>query len=249
MSTFFDNNFNSNFRFDYSTLGLELSPAVQNHVYKVYSQLAQMLLISTAAAYMQITSENWIIQSLNYLSFVGLLGCLIAFSFTDETKNEGRAKMLLYGFALFKGLSIAPLVELSLFLNPSLLISALGSTAIIFASLSLSVLYSPLPSTFYITGLLMSLLSVSFWLGLVNIFLQSQAMYSFELILGLAIFSLYVVYDTQVLIQKANQGAKTYLRHCLDLYIDFVAMFVRILIILMRKDQEKQEKKKKKASR
>lgn len=231
--------------FSFSKLRLPLAPAIQEHVGKVYQTLFQMLLLSTAAAYLQITNDGWLVETLSYFSFIGGLVCLIAFYMTDEIKSESMSKNLLYGFAVFKGLALGPLIGLAIAVNPSILVASVGSSALVFASLSASVLYSPVPSQIYVTGMILSTLSISFWLAILNLFMRSSMLWSMELYLGLFLFSMYVIYDTQILIKKAEEGSKLYLRHCLELYIDAVAIFVRILVILLKKDEEKSEKKRK----
>ena len=44
----------------------------------------------------------------------------------------------------------------------------------------------------------------------------------------------YVVYDTQVIVERSEAGACDELRDALSLYTDFVAIFVRLLVILLR---------------
>jgi FtsH-binding integral membrane protein len=127
--------------------------------------------------------------------------------------------------------------------NPSILLAALGSSVLVFASLSASVLFSPVPSRFYLTGMILSTVSVSFWLTIINLFMQSSALFTLELYLGLFLFSLYVLLDTEVMIRKAEDGSKQYLRHSMDLYVDAISIFIRILVILLRKDEEKERKK------
>ncbi len=233
----------NNLRWD--SFAMPLSSSIQTHVFNVYTQLTQMLLISSIACYLQITSTSYLINFLSSWSTLGMFGCMIAFWLTDEHRSHTNARLLLYGFALFKGFSLAPLIDLAIDVDPTIVLSALVSCGLLFGSLSLAVLYSPRPSQIYVTGLLLSSISTYFWLTLFNFFIGSEFLFTLELWLGLGMFSLYVIYDTQMMISKAQNGSKAYLSHALELYIDFIAMFVRILVLLLKKEDEKEEKKKK----
>lgn len=54
-----------------------------------------------------------------------------------------------------------------------------------------------------------------------------------QLYFGLLIFVGYMVVDTQEIIEKAHLGDLDYVKHALTLFTDFVAVFVRILIIMV----------------
>jgi FtsH-binding integral membrane protein len=51
---------------------------------------------------------------------------------------------------------------------------------------------------------------------------------------GLLIFLGYMVYDTQEIIERAHRGDMDYIKHALTLFTDFIAVLVRIIIIMVR---------------
>lgn len=45
----------------------------------------------------------------------------------------------------------------------------------------------------------------------------------------------FVLFDTQLIIERFNNGDNDYIWHSVDLFIDFIAIFKRLLIILASK--------------
>ncbi|CAH8443320.1 unnamed protein product [Dicrocoelium dendriticum] len=68
-----------------------------------------------------------------------------------------------------------------------------------------------------------------------NLFLRSPAIYQAELYIGFAIFCGFVVFDTQLIIEKRKSGDTDFVWHALDLFIDFIEIFRHLLIILNSK--------------
>ncbi len=86
-----------------------------------------------------------------------------------------------------------------------------------------------------------------FWLQIASsIFGGSAAFFKVELYFGLLVFVGYMVVDTQEIIERAHFGDLDYVKHALTLFTDFVAVFVRMLIIMLKNAAEKGEEKKKK---
>ena len=92
-------------------------------------------------------------------------------------------------------------------------------------------------------GLLSSAVSLLFWLGLANLFFHSRAIFNIELYVGLIVFCGFVVFDTQLVVAKAMTGDRDHIRHSLMLFVDLIAIFVRVLIILMKNQESKKERR------
>ena len=54
---------------------------------------------------------------------------------------------------------------------------------------------------------------------------------------GLGLFTLYVAYDTQKMIDEYEMGEDDHLKHAVDLFIDFKVIFTRVLVLLMGRDE------------
>ena len=72
-----------------------------------------------------------------------------------------------------------------------------------------------------------------------NLFFHNQAIHSASLYLGLLIYAGYVLYDTQVILNKAKQGYDNAVGDALHLFLDFLGLFIRILIILNNNNNKK----------
>ncbi len=138
---------------------------------------------------------------------------------------------------------LGPLVESVLDINPSIVLSAFLGTVVIFACFSLAAIYAERRSMLYLGGILGSALSLMTFFGLMNIFFRSTLIFNFQLYFGLLVFVGYVCFDTQLIIEKASVGDLDVQRNALDLFLDFVAIFVRILIILANNNKKKNENK------
>jgi FtsH-binding integral membrane protein len=87
----------------------------------------------------------------------------------------------------------------------------------------------------------MSALSWMMLLAVLNIFTGSRLLYQVHVYLGLAVMCGFVLFDTQAIVEKRRQGSDDFVTHTLDLFIDFLAIFRRLLVILS--DNAKKEKR------
>ncbi|PKK17951.1 transmembrane BAX inhibitor motif containing 6 [Columba livia] len=92
--------------------------------------------------------------------------------------------------------------------------------------------------SFLLSGLTLMLLS-----SLVNAFMGSTWLFTANLYLGLMVTCGFVLFDTQLIIEKAESGDKDYIWHCIDLFLDFVNIFRDLLMILGVTENKKKAKK------
>ena len=120
---------------------------------------------------------------------------------------------------------------------------AFTCTTVIFASFSGSALLSQRRAYLYLGGILGSAVSMLLWSSLANLFLRSARLAMAEVYLGLLVFGAFILYDTQLMVERASQGDRDVIRHALELFIDAVAVFVRVALILMRNKQDRERQR------
>jgi FtsH-binding integral membrane protein len=181
----------------------------------------------------------WVGVQLNFSFFAGspLIGFMlfmgIAFGFfyaIEKTKNSGVGVAVLLGFTFFMGLMLSRLVGHILgFANgTSLIMIAFGGTAAIFAGMATIATvskrdFSGLGKWLFAGVLVLIVASV------LNIFLHVPALYLVVSVLAIAIFSAYILFDVQ---QVVNGGETNYITATLSIYLDLYNIFVNLLSLL-----------------
>jgi len=225
----------------FNSLDRKLEPHVKTHLKNVYSAMAMALLSAAIGGYIHLYTS---LLSGGLLSSLGTLGFGLAlFATRDDSKNRNTRLGYLNGFAFCSGLSMGPLLDMALMVNPSIIPTALLSTCVIFGCFSLSTIFAGHRKYLYMGGTLMSLLSVLILMGLINIFIGSQLLFSAYIYLGLLVVCGFIMYDTALIIEKRLMGETDYIHHALLLFIDFADLFRHIVIILTKKEAEKDRKR------
>ncbi|EFN54542.1 hypothetical protein CHLNCDRAFT_56207 [Chlorella variabilis] len=223
-----------------------LSPAVRSHLQQVYLTLAVALCLSAAGVYVSAVT--------GFAQGLGILGFLVSvpwmMSVPSVPATLGKRRVLFGTAALSQGLLVAPLVRATLALHPGVLFTAFAGTAGVFACFSAAALLSPRRHFFYLGGLLSSVLSTFMVMRLATWFFGGGALlFQAELYLGLVVFSGYVVYDTQVIVERCEAGVVDPLKDAFNLFVDFVAIFVRLLVILLKNAESKERRERERESR
>ncbi|MEE6471243.1 hypothetical protein FKM82_009223 [Ascaphus truei] len=235
---FLDRNINFNALLKFS----HISSSTQEHLKRVYSSFAICMLVAAAGAYANVALR--ILQG-SFLAIAGSLGMMLWLMFTPHSQeNEKKRLGILAGFAFFSGVGLGPTLDLCIAINPSIIPTAFLGTAVIFTCFSLSALYARRRSFLFLGGILMSGLSLLLLSSLVNIFIGSVLFFKMHMYIGLLIMCGFVLFDTQLIIEKAEHGDKDYIWHCVDLFLDFITIFRKLMVILAMNEKEKKKEKK-----
>ena len=146
-------------------------------------------------------------------------------------------------FGAVQGLAIGPLIEAVINVDPSIVLTAFIGATLIFACFALFALFAERRSMLFLGGGLSSALSLMMLAGFLNLFMRTEFIFNIQLYFGLIVFIGYVVFDSQMIVEKAAAGNTDVQMHALELFLDFVAIFVRLLIILSKNKKKKNEKR------
>lgn len=166
--------------------------------------------------------------------FIGILVFLgIAFGFfyaIEKTKNSGLGVAILLGFTFFMGLMLSRLIGHTLgYANgASLIMGAFGGTATIFAVMATVATVTKRDFSgmgkWLFAGVLVLLLAMA-----ANIFLQLPALHLTILVLVIAVFSAFILYDVQRIV---NGGETNYVSATLAIYLSVYNIFSSLLQLL-----------------
>jgi len=218
----------------------KLEKRVKSHLTKVYTAMGLSLIACAIGSYLHMAN----IFTAGILTALGMLGGVIALLMMAPTVENSSTRFgLLMGVSLAAGVNEGPLLDFAVHLDPSLVVTAFLATALVFVCFTLSALMSEDRKWLAIGGILSSGLSWLILFGFLNIFFQSRLLFDIKLYVGLAIFCGYILYDTQMIVEKCRSGDDDYIGHCLMLFLDFINIFRRILIILSDKEAKKDRRR------
>eukprot|EP01100_Stratorugosa_tubuloviscum_P004640 TRINITY_DN2167_c2_g1_i1.p1 TRINITY_DN2167_c2_g1~~TRINITY_DN2167_c2_g1_i1.p1 ORF type:complete len:225 (-),score=74.12 TRINITY_DN2167_c2_g1_i1:32-706(-) len=201
---------------------------VRNHVRTVYLNLAATLFFATAGVF---TYSFFPIPFALVIIF--LFGSLFTIWFTSPERISIRETALL-GFSFSEGMALTPqLAYTSYTVGSNVIITALGYTASMFIAFSIAAMLSP-------RGTYFSLLPFLFF-GASSLFIFSLIGVESAIIVlgGIILFAGYILYDTQKIIERANLGNRDFVSDTLELFLDFINLFIRILKFLSSKEKKR----------
>jgi modulator of FtsH protease len=181
----------------------------------------------------------WLGVEMNFSLFPGrpgisfLVFMVVAFGFMyaiEKTKESAIGVGVLLAFTFFMGLMLSRLIGYTLgFSNGgTLIMTAFGGTAAIMAVMASIATTSKRDFSgmgkWLFVGLMVIIVA-----GIANIFLHIPALYLTISVIAIAIFSAYILYDVQ---QVVNGGETNYISATLKIYLDVYNIFVNLLSLL-----------------
>jgi modulator of FtsH protease len=212
------------------TYDVSAGSAVRHRVLRnTYWLLALSMIPTVFGAYVGLTTHMPIMDG----GLGALLFLAVAFGFIfaiEKTKNSAAGVPVLLGFTFFMGLMLTPLLRYTLgFANGgALIMGAVGGTAVIFAAMATIATvskrdFSGMGSWLFAGTIVLILASVA------NIFLQLSALQLVTLVMAMGIFSAWMIYDVQRVI---NGGETNYISATLSIYLDLYNVFTALLRLL-----------------
>jgi modulator of FtsH protease len=211
----------------------EIATADRNRVLRnTYALLALTLIPTVLGAWVGVaTGFNALFTGRIWLSLVVFFGVAFGFIWAIErNKTNGFGVVLLLGFTFFMGLMLSRLIGAVLGLKNGgdLIMMAFGGTAVIFAGMATlgTVIKKDLSGMgkFLFVGALIVMIG-----GIAAVFLQTPALTLAILVMCLAIFSAYMLYDIN---QIVTGGETNYISATLALYLDIFNVFQSLLSLL-----------------
>ncbi|CAJ0576129.1 unnamed protein product, partial [Mesorhabditis spiculigera] len=216
----------------FSSLDDKLEKRQKTHLKNVYGSLAVGLGAAAVGASVHLFTN---ILRANFLLSLGSIALMFMLMSTPAVpENQKKRFGYFLGFCFISGVSTGPLLEHAMMINPTIILTAFLTTAFVFTCFSLSALYAPSTKYLYLGG---TLASASMALLFMAIFTRY---YTVMMWMGLGISCAFILYDTQLIVEKNRMGDEDYIWHSVELFIDFIQVF-RYLVVLLSQKEEKRD--------
>jgi modulator of FtsH protease len=215
-------------QYGYANVGLAADR--QRVLRNTYWLLALSLVPTVRGAWIGVSTGFMASMGLGISTLVFFVGAFGLMFLVEKTKNSSMGVVSLLGFTFFMGLMLSRLIAqvLGYRNGSSLIMTAFGGTAAIFFAMATlaTVIKRDLSSMgkFLFVGAIILLVA-----GIANIFLQSSALLLTLLVMSMAIFSAFMLYD----IKRVLDGGETnYISATLAIYLDIYNVFQSLLSLL-----------------
>ena len=200
---------------------------------KVYGTIFFQLLITTLIVYYVMTNQSlmnfmFIHTNLILVPFILSMGIMLILICSKESSQKVPLNyILLIAFTICEGFTVS---FTTIYFEPLSVLACAGLTMIIVLGLSLYACFTKRDMTM-MGGFLLSFSLILFFLGIIGIFFRS---YFYQMLLdslGVLLMSLYLIYDTQLVVGQKKELIKLdlYILGAMMIYLDIINIFLRIL--------------------
>lgn len=221
---------NQPFQTAYETSG-ELISVRHRVLRNTYWLLAISMIPTVLGAWIGVRMNFSFMSGSPFLGFLAFMAIAFGFFYVIErTKNSAIGVAVLLGFTFFMGLMLSRMIGHILHFSngASLIMTAFGGTAIVFATMASIATTSKRDfsglSSWLFAGMIVILLA-----AVANIFLQMPALQIVISAIAVVIFSAYILFDVQRVI---NGGETNYISATLAIYLNLYNVFVNLLALL-----------------
>lgn len=213
-----------------------ISHSTRLHLRKVYASLALCTLMATAGSCVCLATSG--LSVYGGLAAVSILGSLISVILlavtTHSPETENKRFSILLGLSVFLGFALGPVLHLEVSTDPSIVVLALAGSTLLFAFFTLSALYVE-RRIYMLVGGILPILVIMFLLTMIDIVTDMDTH------LGVLLYCAFVMIDTQLIIERAENGDKDYIWHCVGLFLDITEMFRKITSLLAFKTNNNED--------
>ena len=196
-----------------------------------YWLLALSMLPTVAGAWLGVQFKVNLFAGSPFMGFIAMMAIAFGFFYAiEKTKDSGVGVAVLLGFTFFMGLMLSRMISHTLGYSngPALIMTAFGGTATIMGVMATIATVSKRDFSgmgrWLFAGVLVILVA-----SVANIFLQLPALYLAISVIAIGIFSAYILFDVQQII---NGGETNYISATLKIYLDVYNIFVNLLSLL-----------------
>lgn len=221
---------NQPFQTAYETSG-ELTTVRHRVLRNTYWLLALSMVPTVLGAWIGVQMNFSFMSGSPFIGFLVFMAIAFGFFYVIErTKNSAIGVAVLLGFTFFMGLMLSRLIGhiLNFSNGASLIMTAFGGTAIVFATMASIATTSKRDfsglSSWLFAGMIVILLA-----AVANIFLQMSVLSIVISAIAVVIFSAFILFDVQRII---NGGETNYISATLSIYLNIYNVFTNLLALL-----------------
>lgn len=165
----------------------------------------------------------------------------------NRNNSQDWRRWCLAGISFQLGFLVGPAINHLAVVDPQILIQAIAYTSAAFVSFTALAMFSTRRSYLFLGAIIVTLMQALALYRLFSWLFGYNSGFSLGyLMVGLFTACLYIIYDTQIIIERAERGDKDEIAHAFTLFLDVFDLFMKILRILLELQKKEEENNRRK---